>query len=234
MKKLIVFLSILSLSTTKNKKYCDIKGYVNNPGVYEVKDNYTIQNIINDAGGLKRNSYTNNINLSKKVTDEMVIYIHSKEEINKIKELNNCICNKKEECIENTDNKTTNTISTEPITDIKQKNTTNKTTTKERTSKTTTKKSTSKTTTTKKSTTKTTTTEQKTTEITTKEISYPININTCTYEELLHIKGLGEKKAQKIIEYRNEFGIFNNIEELKNINGIGDKLFDAIKEFITI
>ena len=58
-----------TIETTKKEEkaiyYVDIKGYVNNPNVYEVKDNYTIQDIINLAGGLKKKAYTNNINLSK-------------------------------------------------------------------------------------------------------------------------------------------------------------------------
>lgn len=213
MKKLVLFLSIISLTPIKNKQYCDIKGNVKNPGVYEIKENYTIQNVINDAGGLKDNSYTNNINLSKKVTDEMVIYIHSKTEINKIKELQNCICEPKiTECKEQNiidESKSLNSSSNET-------NTTTKIITD---------------TTTKKTTSKLTTT---TTTTTTKQIVFPININTCTYEDLLNIKGLGEKKAEKIIQYRNEVGLYKNIEEIKNISGIGNTLFDAIKEYITV
>ena len=86
--------------------------------------------------------------------------------------------------------------------------------------------------TTKKTTTTKTPTSTKTT--TTKQIIFPININTCTYEDLLNIKGLGEKKAEKIIQYRNEFGLYKSIEEIKNISGIGNTLFDAIKEYITV
>ncbi len=229
MKKLVLFLSIVSLSPIKNKQYCDIKGNVKNPGVYEIKENYTIQNVINDAGGLKDNSYTNNINLSKKVTDEMVIYIHSKTEINKIKELQNCICEPKiTECKEQSiidENKSLNNASNET-------NTTTKIITETTTKKTTSKLVTTKEPTTKKTTTtKTPTTTQTTT---TKQIIFPININTCTYEDLLNIKGLGEKKAEKIIQYRNEFGLYKSIEEIKNISGIGNTLFDAIKEYITV
>lgn len=227
MKKLVLFLSIVSLSPIKNKQYCDIKGNVKNPGVYEIKENYTIQNVINDAGGLKDNSYTNNINLSKKVTDEMVIYIHSKTEINKIKELQNCICEPKiTECKEQSiidENKSLNNASNETTTKIITETTTKKTTSKLVTPK---ESITKKTTTTKTPTTTKTTT--------TKQIVFPININTCTYEDLLNIKGLGEKKAEKIIQYRNEFGLYKSIEEIKNINGIGNTLFDAIKEYITV
>ena len=53
MKKLLTILSITFLLTNNKQietKYCDIKGYINNPGVYEIKENYTIQDVINIAG----------------------------------------------------------------------------------------------------------------------------------------------------------------------------------------
>ncbi len=58
----------------------DIKGAVKNPNVYEVKEETRIQEVINLAGGLTEDATTININLSKKVTDEMVIYIFTKKE----------------------------------------------------------------------------------------------------------------------------------------------------------
>lgn len=61
-----------------------------------------------------------------------------------------------------------------------------------------------------------------------------ININTASLEELLKISGIGESKAKNIIEYRETNGKFKNIEEIKNINGIGDSLFNKIKDNITI
>ena len=60
-----------------------------------------------------------------------------------------------------------------------------------------------------------------------------ININTASLEELLKISGIGESKAKNIIEYREKNGQFKNIEEIKNINGIGDSLFNKIKDNIT-
>ena len=48
------------------------------------------------------------------------------------------------------------------------------------------------------------------------------------------LPGIGESKAQAIIEYREEVGAFQNIEELKEVSGIGDTIFDQIKENITI
>ena len=92
MKKLLILVSILAFTHSNSIGYVDIKGNIKNPGVYEIFKNETIQDVINKSGGLKNNSYTDNINLSKLVKDEMVIYIHKKSEINKQKELNNCDC----------------------------------------------------------------------------------------------------------------------------------------------
>ena len=61
-----------------------------------------------------------------------------------------------------------------------------------------------------------------------------ININTCTIEELLTIPKIGITKANAIIAYRNANGSFTNIEELKEVDGIGDVIFEEIKVYITI
>ncbi len=61
-----------------------------------------------------------------------------------------------------------------------------------------------------------------------------ININTATAEELSTLKGIGEKKAASIMEYRDNHGHFTKIEDIKNVKGIGDKIFEEIKNSITI
>lgn len=61
-----------------------------------------------------------------------------------------------------------------------------------------------------------------------------ININTATQAELEEITGIGPSLAQKIIEYRESNGKFKDIEELKNVSGIGDKKFESMKSQITI
>lgn len=61
-----------------------------------------------------------------------------------------------------------------------------------------------------------------------------INLNTASKEELTKLSGIGEAKAQDIIDYRNTNGSFKTIEEIKNISGIGDALFAKIKDNITI
>lgn len=61
-----------------------------------------------------------------------------------------------------------------------------------------------------------------------------ININTAKQEELTQITGVGESTAKKIIEYRTQNGKFKSIEDIKNIPGIGDSKFNAMKEEITV
>lgn len=61
-----------------------------------------------------------------------------------------------------------------------------------------------------------------------------VNINTATKEELMRLNGVGEKKAETIIEYREENGLFNKKEDLMNIPGIGQKTFENLQEHIEI
>jgi competence protein ComEA len=61
-----------------------------------------------------------------------------------------------------------------------------------------------------------------------------LNINTATAEELSTLKEIGEKKAAAIMEYRENHGNFTKIEDIKNVKGIGDKIFEEIKDSITI
>ncbi len=61
-----------------------------------------------------------------------------------------------------------------------------------------------------------------------------ININTAEKEELEEIPGVGESTAEKIIEYRKTNGKFNNIEDIKNVSGIGDSKFENMKEKICV
>ena len=61
-----------------------------------------------------------------------------------------------------------------------------------------------------------------------------ININTASLEELKTLSGIGDAKANAIIEYRNKHGNFKNVDELKNVSGISETIFINIKENITI
>lgn len=60
-----------------------------------------------------------------------------------------------------------------------------------------------------------------------------VSINNGTLEELMTLPGIGEAKALKIIEYRKE-NKFLKLEDIKNVSGIGDALYEKIKEFITL
>lgn len=61
-----------------------------------------------------------------------------------------------------------------------------------------------------------------------------VNINTADKTTLMTLSGIGEVLAQNIIDYRTKNGPFTNLEELKNVNRIGDKLFEQIKDGITL
>lgn len=61
-----------------------------------------------------------------------------------------------------------------------------------------------------------------------------ININTASEAELEQLSGIGEAKAKAIINYREENGGFNSIDELKEVKGIGEGIFENIKDMITV
>ncbi len=166
-------------TTNKTKNYIDIKGSVKKPGVYEFKENDRVIDAIKLAGGLTKNANTNNINLSQKLTSEMVIYVYSDSEIKSQNNPLTCdtICKTEvievNNCIENTQETKTNN-------------------------------------------------------------SELININKATISELDSLDGIGESKAQAIIDYREQNGNFKSIDDLKNVSGIGDTLFESIKDKITV
>ena len=60
-----------------------------------------------------------------------------------------------------------------------------------------------------------------------------ININTASKEELMTLPNIGDKRADAIIEYRSS-NKFEKIEDIKNVTGIGDKFYEALKDLITI
>lgn len=180
----------------KENFYVEVKGAVNNPGVYEVSSDNIINDVVNLSGGLKNNAYTKNINLSKTVSKEMVIYIYTNYEYSlldkKDQDITECNCPKMDisTCID----KGASTI----ISDESKP-------------------------------------EEKATNVDSDESSAnKININTASKELLTSLSGIGDAKAQKIIDYRNQYGFFKSIDELKNVSGISEKLFEQIKEFITI
>lgn len=158
--------------SNSKKVIVDIKGMINNPGVYEVDSNLRVNDVIELAGGLKEGADTSNINLAKLVSDEMTIIIYSTEEVLEKFKQEVCICNcpyiQNDACINsnNDDNL--------------------------------------------------------------------ININTAGIEELTTLPGIGDVKAEAIIKYRSEVGKFKTKEELLNVEGIGEALFEKIKDNITV
>jgi len=61
-----------------------------------------------------------------------------------------------------------------------------------------------------------------------------VSINIGTFEELQLLPGIGESRAQDIIDYREQNGPFKNLEDIKNVSGIGDQIFENIKPFISL
>lgn len=157
----------------------DIKGYVNNPGVYSFKEseNARINDLIIKAGGLLKDADTSMINLSKKIEDEMMIIIYSKKEVANYVKTQDDLKKKLEIC----ENKLKNDAC------IKEKYNNNQ----------------------------------------------KININEASIEELENLNGIGRNKAEAIIEYRKK-AKFKSIDEIMNVDGIGESLFASIKENITV
>lgn len=61
-----------------------------------------------------------------------------------------------------------------------------------------------------------------------------ISINTATAKDLTTLPGIGEAMAQRIIAYRNEHGLFQTIDELRNVKGIGERKYEALENLITL
>ena len=138
--------------------FVDIKGAVNNPGVYQMKSGDRVKDALDAAGGLTDEADSQKVNLAQRVEDQMVIIVPKVGE---------------------------------EATEIP-------------------------------------------TGATSKEASKEgkVNINTATVEELKTLKGVGEKKAEAIIEYRKKNGSFKTKEDLMKVRGIGKKLFESFQERI--
>lgn len=144
-------------------KKVHISGEINKPGVYEINDNYRLEDLVNDAGGLKENADINKINLALKLEDQMRIIIPN---------------------INDKDN-SENNMTTQLISPINEND------------------------------------------------NKKVDINTADQSELMTLPNIGEKRAEAIIEYRQK-NKFNKIEDIKNVSGIGDKYFEAMKDMIVV
>lgn len=140
--------------------YADVKGAVKQPGIYEIKQDMRVWDVVQLAGGVKEKAETKNVNFAEKVSDQMIIYIPNEGEV---------------------------------VAEISQE------VSKEQ-----------------------------------NQQSNKINLNQANEADLQTLTGIGQKKAQEIIAYREENGEFKEIDELKNISGIGDKTFEKLKESICV
>ena len=64
--------------------------------------------------------------------------------------------------------------------------------------------------------------------------SSSLNINKATEQDLQKLPGIGPSLAYRIISYRNENGKFSTVEDIKNVNGIGDSKYENIREYIYV
>ena len=65
-------------------------------------------------------------------------------------------------------------------------------------------------------------------------VSFPINLNSADEDMLMHLPGIGEVLAGRILAYREEIGSFSSVEELLNVEGIGKKRFEDIYDLISV
>lgn len=170
----------------------DVKGQVNQPGLYQLSCNSRVQDAILASGGALESADTSVLNLSKVLEDEMVIIVYSKEEVKSFSSIKEEVKKKEEKCENRTIIKNNACVTSEKI--VVEDNSTSSSS----------------------------------------NTNTKISLNHATKEELLTLTGIGESKANLIIEYRNQNGGFKTIEEVKNVKGIGDKMFEKIKDNITI
>ncbi|KRK46335.1 helix-hairpin-helix domain-containing protein [Dellaglioa algida] len=61
-----------------------------------------------------------------------------------------------------------------------------------------------------------------------------VNLNTATKEQLQELTGIGPKKAEQILQYREEHQSFKTTDEIKEVGGIGDKTFESLKDSLSV
>ena len=141
----------------------DIKGEIKKPGVYELSSDSRLNELILLAGGFTLEAEERQLNLAEKLSDQQMIYVPNKDEVN---------------------------FSVEQIQSNDEKQTPSSTNL--------------------------------------------ININTADLNELQQLTGIGPSKAQAIISYREENGLFQRLEDLLQVTGFGEKTFEKLKNMIKI
>lgn len=152
--------------------YVDVKGAVGRPGLYRVKGNMRVADVIAMAKGLTPLADQRRVNLAAKVADQQVLYVPQKGE--------------------------TGPAASTPATAASAGGTTAMTGDAE-------------------------TGAKKT-----------VNINTADVAAFQTIKGIGQKKAAKIIAYRDQHGPFKAVTDLKRVGGFGDKTIAKLKDQLTV
>jgi len=196
-----------NINDEEEQFFVEIKGEVKKPNVYKINSSNIINDVVILAGGFTKNAYTKNINLSKKISNEMVIYVYSKNEYNKKSErekITQDVCACPTYDIEDCKDK----LVSEIVVDENKNNSNN---IKEENN----------------------ISNSQNNDVLDSSNKF-ININTASKEELMTISGIGESKANAIIEYRKNVGLFEKIEDIKNVSGIGDSVFEKIKNSITV
>lgn len=65
-------------------------------------------------------------------------------------------------------------------------------------------------------------------------VSFPLDINTASAEELMQINGIGKVTAERIVDYREKNGYFYSLEDILNVDGVGEKRLAYMRDFIYI
>lgn len=202
-----------------NKIKVEVKGEVALPGVYELDDESRLQDLIDAAGGFNEKAYYDNINLSMKLKDEMVLVVYNKDKVNKSSNNSNKTNNVNKSSKVNTNTSISNEANeknTKPEYNIDVALENNESVIEKE--------------------------KNKTTEVVkpndnndeSTSINKLVNINTAGVKELSTLTGIGEAKAQKIIDYREANGGFKSIDEIMKVKGIGKATYEKFKANITI
>ncbi len=198
----------------------EIKGEVISPGVYELDEESRIQDLIDAAGGFSKKAYYDNINLSMKLKDEMVLVVYDKDKIkkevsgaNKTNSVNKSSSTNKNTSVSNK----TDRENIVPEYNIDSSLENNESVIEKSESK--------------------VVDEIKSNDNNDNKntlINKLVNINTAGIKELSTLTGIGEAKAQKIIDYREANGGFKSIDEIMKVKGIGKATYEKFKANITI